>query len=80
MEALLRDPYFPMLASRLAGAAEMASVVLTSKDDPQVQEVGRTLGVLAAWFFEDGTESVPAPGVRPELPPATDKPKPGGVR
>lgn len=52
VEELLADPDFLALAYHLAGASEMASVVLGKKEDAEVQEVGRVLGAISSRFFE----------------------------
>jgi hypothetical protein len=48
------DKDFVALSFYLAGAAEMASVVLAQKEDPEVKEVGRVLGQLSTRFGRDG--------------------------
>jgi len=48
----LTSPEFIALAWHLAGACEVASVVLDKKEDLEVQEVGRVLGALSLNFSD----------------------------
>jgi len=48
----LTSPEFVALAWHLAGASLVASVVLDKKEDLEVQEVGRVLGVLSSSFSD----------------------------
>jgi hypothetical protein len=52
VDELLADPDFLSLAYHLAGAAEMASVVLAQKEESEVQEIGRVLGAISSQFFD----------------------------
>jgi hypothetical protein len=50
--ALAEDSQFPYHMGRLVGAAEMASVLLTNQDNPDVKQIGENLGQVVNWFFE----------------------------
>lgn len=53
LDELLKDPHFPYQVGRLIGASEMVSHWLELQKDETAQEMGRKLGTVVDWYFEE---------------------------
>ena len=63
MEELQQDPNFPYYVGRLMGASEMTAHWLTLQQNPDAQEMGQRLMMVAGWFLTDAdVDQTPPPG------------------
>lgn len=52
VDELVADPSYLLMLGRIVGAAQLAGVVLSMRDDPELKAIGDKLAALSDWFFE----------------------------